>query len=157
MGWKLDFIKNIFLAFEAEWIAIINLTERLPPYKLLWPHIRNGRYSVRSGYHLPVEIQDRQWIQGASDSEIEDGGRGSGNYNCQKKIKTFPWGTFHDTLPRKTNFVHKVDPETSCSSCNMGTEDLRHTSGLQQQLRCCDLLLFCLFVLGPCITWIGHI
>uniref|UniRef100_A0A2N9HZ73 Reverse transcriptase domain-containing protein n=1 Tax=Fagus sylvatica TaxID=28930 RepID=A0A2N9HZ73_FAGSY len=45
-------IQAAFLPYDADAILQIPLSSRSPPDKLIWHATKNGKYSVRSGYHL---------------------------------------------------------------------------------------------------------
>ncbi|XP_030923859.1 uncharacterized protein LOC115950759 [Quercus lobata] len=51
LQWNRAFIDMAFNRFDAEAIYRIPLSRRCVPNKLFWLYNKNGRYSVRSGYH----------------------------------------------------------------------------------------------------------
>ena len=53
--WDEDKIRTIFLPYDANAILQIPLSSRSPPDQLIWHATKNGKYSVRSGYHLLLQ------------------------------------------------------------------------------------------------------
>jgi hypothetical protein len=58
-GWNCNFIKDIFHQDEAEVIASIPLSPSYPPDRLTWLGTTDGLFTVRSAYHMGMEIQAR--------------------------------------------------------------------------------------------------
>jgi hypothetical protein len=50
--WNTNLIRTIFLPYDAEAILKIPLSDRSPPDRLIWHANRDGKFTVRSGYHL---------------------------------------------------------------------------------------------------------
>ena len=50
--WDCEKIQAAFLPYDTDAILQIPLSSRSPPDKLIWHATKNGKYSVRSGYHL---------------------------------------------------------------------------------------------------------
>ena len=50
--WKADMIRDIFLEHEADSILSISLSTTLPGNKLVRTATANGKFSVKSAYHL---------------------------------------------------------------------------------------------------------
>jgi hypothetical protein len=58
--WNSPLIASIFLPEEAEVITNIPLSQSLPRDWLIWRCTKDGEFTVRSAYHLGMEIQARQ-------------------------------------------------------------------------------------------------
>ena len=56
MRWKSSMVDSIFLPHEAEAIKSIPLSVRSPPDKLVWAETTNGKFTVKSAYHLAIRI-----------------------------------------------------------------------------------------------------
>jgi hypothetical protein len=55
-GWNTSLINAIFSMEEAKVIAAIPLSTTLPSDRIVWQGTKNGVFSVRSVYHLGMEI-----------------------------------------------------------------------------------------------------
>ncbi|KEH40735.1 hypothetical protein MTR_1g033950 [Medicago truncatula] len=58
--WKRDLIFSIFNTFEARQITSIPLSFRLPEDTFIWDGEKDGKYSVRSAYHLLGEERRKE-------------------------------------------------------------------------------------------------
>ena len=57
-SWKVNLVRELFLPFEAETILRILLSFSLPDDKIIWVGSRRGELSVKSTYHIAVNIVD---------------------------------------------------------------------------------------------------
>ena len=55
-AWKTDTVKRLFFPHESDLIASITLSSHLPDDKMVWALTSNGKFSVRSTYHLAMEM-----------------------------------------------------------------------------------------------------
>ncbi|KAF3975410.1 hypothetical protein CMV_001341 [Castanea mollissima] len=51
-AWKANMIQDIFMEHEANSILSITLSTKLPTDRLVWSAAANGKFSVKSAYHL---------------------------------------------------------------------------------------------------------
>ena len=65
--WNLNLLNRVFLHFEAEQIASIPLSIRLPDDKQVWATTSNGLFSVRSAYKLALELEKDKEAGSSSD------------------------------------------------------------------------------------------
>ena len=65
--WKSSVMDFIFLPHEVEAIKSIPLSVRLPPDKLVWDETANGKFTVKSDYHLVVSLSSLDSNGSASD------------------------------------------------------------------------------------------
>ena len=125
--WKSDLIDQIFLQSEAEIIRQIPISLCNSPDKVIWRCTSNGIFSVRSAYHLQLELHQRAKGQ-HSQTPV-----GSENWNKLWRIKVpnaeklFLWKACHNSLPTKLNlFKRKVVNEPWCPICNQHEESVEH-------------------------------
>ena len=59
-AWKYDTMKRLFFPHEADLIASIILSSQLPEDKMVWVLTSNGKFSVRSAYHLAMEMEAKE-------------------------------------------------------------------------------------------------
>lgn len=60
LGWNCSLIDKIFSVSEARIIKNIPLCPSLPLNKIIWNDTSNGMFSVRSAYHLGLELVRKQ-------------------------------------------------------------------------------------------------
>jgi hypothetical protein len=58
--WNTSIIENNFLEEERETILNIPLSPFMPNDKLIWRCTKNGEFSVRSAYHLGLDIRTEE-------------------------------------------------------------------------------------------------
>lgn len=68
--WKEDLIRAFFSQEEAEVILNIPLSPFLPPNQLIWKDTKDGKFSVRSAYHLSLSLSDLD--KGQCSREVEE-------------------------------------------------------------------------------------
>ena len=86
---------------------------------VVWMHTKNGKYSVKSGYHLARKVM-------RNDDGVGNSDRVGGQQIWKKiwqlhvpsKIKIFGWRACQDILPTRVNLVRwKIITETGCQCC----------------------------------------
>jgi hypothetical protein len=60
LGWNCSLIDRIVSVNEARIIKNIPLWHSLPPDKIIWNDTSNVMFSIRSAYHLVLELVRRQ-------------------------------------------------------------------------------------------------
>lgn len=58
-SWNVPLLHAIFNPEEASVSASIPLSPNLPPDRLIWLGTKNGNFSVKSAYHLGLEIIEK--------------------------------------------------------------------------------------------------
>lgn len=121
--WKQDLIDEIFLPIDIPLITGIPLTRRHIPDALIWPHTKNGAYSVRSGYHW---LRERQLIDKATPSTSSIKWHKLWKLCIPPKMKIFFWRLLHSALPYNMNLQRRgITLPANCSTCE-NSEDLFH-------------------------------
>ncbi|KAG8383631.1 hypothetical protein BUALT_Bualt04G0034100 [Buddleja alternifolia] len=57
--WNMELIRTVFWADDVDLIQTIILGRVVVPDKRVWHFTQDGRFSVRSAYHVAVEINER--------------------------------------------------------------------------------------------------
>ena len=105
-AWRHDVIMERFCREEADAICKIHLSRRNISDLVVWLHTKNGKYAVKSGYHVARKVLRK-------DGGVGSSGGASGQQVWKKlwqlhvpnKIKIFAWRTYQDILPTRVNLV----------------------------------------------------
>uniref|UniRef100_A0A2N9FT78 Uncharacterized protein n=1 Tax=Fagus sylvatica TaxID=28930 RepID=A0A2N9FT78_FAGSY len=125
--WDTEKIRGSFLPYDADAILQIPLSYRSPPDKLIWHAIKNGKFSVRSGYHLLLQEEQNSNPGSSQDREIDPLWKVIWSMRVPAKIRSFIWRACHESLPTKMGLMRrKVMDSPWCASCGTGTEDCLH-------------------------------
>jgi hypothetical protein len=120
-NWNRTLIESTFLPEEARTILDIPISPFLPRDKLTWRGTNNGEFSVRSAYHLGLEV--REWLN-PSGSGIE---KDSEVWKAYWRLLVPPAVKMFDLLLTKTNlFRRKVCKDQTCPICQREGETLMH-------------------------------
>ena len=129
-SWKVNLVRELFLPFEVETILRILLRFSLPDDKIIQVGNRRGELSVKSAYHIAVNIVDTQAIGGSSLGDVRAPlWRKLWHLNLPAKIKIFAWRACMNALPTMQNLRSGgVVVEVSCPFCNHCCESTSHAS-----------------------------
>ncbi|XP_062147743.1 uncharacterized protein LOC133856702 [Alnus glutinosa] len=117
-GWNSGLITEIFNPEEAKVIVTLPLCPTLPPDRLVWRGTTNGIFSVRSAYHMGMEVKVRD--NGSTSKEV--GGHKVWStiwrLGVPNNVKKFMWRACNDLLPTKQNLHRrKIVENESCPCC----------------------------------------
>lgn len=126
-GWNCALIDNSFSAYVANIIKNIPLYPLLRPDKIIWNGTLNGVFSVKSAYHMALDLLRRKNGECSSSS---------GNSEFWKKIwaveapnasNFFLWRACQNVLHTKQNLLRKgvVDSDL-CPCCQLEVESVIH-------------------------------
>ena len=126
--WNLNLLNRVFLHFEAEQIASIPLSIRLPDDKQVWATTSNGLFSVRSAYKLALELEKDEEAGSSSDgSHLHQFWKRLWSCQILHKIRHFAWRAARDILPTKANLVaRKILVDNNCEECGLCAESFYH-------------------------------
>ena len=127
-AWKYDTVKRFFFPHEADLIASIALSSHLPEDKMVWALTSNGKFSVRSAYHLAMEMAAKGENGSVSDgSQLRKFWKWLWRLNIPHKVRHFAWRACKDILSTKENLMHqKVLLEGTCITCRLEVESSAH-------------------------------
>lgn len=117
--WKVDLIKQWFITQDVEDILSILLSAHGARDRLIWIGSRNGKFLVRSAYHLTQVAQERGGQATSLDQSMAwKIWRGIWSMNVPNKVKHFTWKACRNILATKENlWRRKVTQEGLCEEC----------------------------------------
>ena len=115
--------------FDAVAILRIPLSRRQVQDRLVWKFCCDGKYMVKSGYHVACRLYDD--TNGREESSVQRNDHKLYKQLLQlhvpSKIKVFGWRTCLNILPSKVNLVRRqVLQEDKCEFCQRCSETVIH-------------------------------
>ena len=120
---------NEFHPKDAEAILRIPLSRRLSIDKLFWLHNREGKYKVKSGYHLAKQLEREAESQRECSKGVDVNPVWCKLWKLKlpNKIKIFMWRACHNILPTSENLVRRrVIDDSTCELCQREMESVLH-------------------------------
>lgn len=108
-------------------ISIIPLSHLLPQDRLFWVGTNDGVFTVRSAYHLGMEILDRS--KGTTSTGVygSDVWKAIWNLRLPNPVKLFLWRACNNLLPTKENLhCRKIVDDNKCPCCTREAESVIH-------------------------------
>jgi hypothetical protein len=125
--WNRRLIEEHFLEEERAIILNIPLSPLLPRDKLIWRCTKKGEFSVRSAYHLGLDIQTAAKPSSSMKSDENEVWKVCWNSNVPPVVKTFIWRACHNLLPTRVNLRRRgVCEEALCPICLHEEETIEH-------------------------------
>jgi hypothetical protein len=125
--WNTTLIQAVFSEEEAKVITNIPLSPVLPKDRLLWRGTQHGDFTVRSAYHLGIEIQEQEGGQCSHMTKGLEVWKTIWALEVPNPVKIFLWKACHDLLPTRVNLVHKrVVEDKFCPCCTIEEESIFH-------------------------------
>jgi hypothetical protein len=125
--WNTSIINEIFTKEEAKVIVNIPLSLRFPSNCLIWIGSASGIFTVKSAYHLGMELKDRE--RGQCSTAVIDPGvwKAIWDMKVPNCVKLFIWRAYQNILPKRVNlFQRKVVDDCSCPCCGTEEETIIH-------------------------------
>ena len=126
-AWKTNMIREVFLEHEADSILSIPLSTTLPADRLVWTTNANGKFNVKSAYHLA-----RNGGRSGDGESLDPLGMHTFWQRLWKakvpnKVRNFGWRACQNILPTKTNLFHrKVLDNPTCEECGLHPKTVVH-------------------------------
>jgi hypothetical protein len=128
--WDIELLNSLFSVVDVQRILEIPLNNQGFDDFIAWHYNKNGRYSVRSGYHI-------QWKHtfGARQGQLALPGSSAINpvwkelwrLKIPSKCKIFLWRALHAIIPLKSILVNRhIGTSGQCPICQQAPEDLIH-------------------------------
>ncbi|OMO73216.1 reverse transcriptase [Corchorus capsularis] len=128
-SWQLESIAHRISEEEAEAILEVPINDTGGDDEMIWRHEKNGKFTVRSAYHMYKETEDRRLIQMPSSSHTipEKFWKFIWSIFCPNKIKNFLWKVGANIVPTMENlFKKKVIGNPLCTICNEKAKTVEH-------------------------------
>jgi hypothetical protein len=126
-GWNCSLIDSSFSAYVANIIKSIPLCPSLPPDKIIWNGTSNGLFSVRSAYHLGLDLLRSKKGECSSSSNRSEFWKKLWAIKAPNSSKIFLWRACQNLLPSKQNLLRKGVVENDlCPCCNIEEESIIH-------------------------------
>jgi ribonuclease HI len=125
--WNIPMVEAIFNMDEANIICGLPICPNTQPDKLIWGAAKNGQFSVKSAYHVAMEM-GRRYV-GSSSSEGPHCGlwRRIWRIGGPRVVKLFMWQACNNILPTNENlFKRKILTDALCPICKSEIESVGH-------------------------------
>ncbi|KAK9996844.1 hypothetical protein SO802_021530 [Lithocarpus litseifolius] len=127
--WDKELVATVFHRFDADAILRIPLSHSYVSDVLLWLHNKNGRYSVKSGYHISRLLLKEARCEGESSAPVSNSYVWDKIWKLQvpNKIKVFGWRACQNILPTRANLApRRIIEDDSCPICLRHSESVIH-------------------------------
>jgi hypothetical protein len=115
------------LCRKADVILNIPLSPNLPQDRLIWKDTKDGKFTVRSAYHLGYSLHDNDRGQSSSGASEQGVWKLLWSLRVPNQVKVFTWWALHDILPTRVNLVRrKVIEDNLCPVCKTERETVIH-------------------------------
>jgi hypothetical protein len=97
------------------YLWVVNLPKYPTRFKLVWEAAKNGQFSVKSAYHVAMEMGRRYAGSSSSEGSSSDLWRRIWRISGPRVVKLFMWQACNDILPTNENLLKwKVLTEALC-------------------------------------------
>lgn len=126
--WKIDVVRSLFLPFEANTILKIPLSYNLFEDCLIWIGNKNGKFTVKSAYHITLIMVDSTKVgKSSSSNEKTSLWKRIWHQKIPPKLKIFAWRTCVNGLPTMFNLSHRgIYCSSFCPLCDRAIETTAH-------------------------------
>ena len=126
--WNVSTIRASFLPFEVETILKIPLSHDLPEDKIIWIGYSRGNFTVKSAYHLALNLLDSDGNEECLTRDMcKLIWRKLWRLNLPPKIKIFAWRACINGLPTMEAINHRgISHSKACPVCKNEAESIDH-------------------------------
>lgn len=125
--WIEERVRRCFIEEDAISILSMPLSARMPPDKAIWKGTKDGKFSVKSAYHIATEKLSTCGIDLPSTSSPPKIWKKIWQLNIPPSTRHFMWRACRDLLPTNMNLRRRgiqVDP--LCAGCGLEAESTSH-------------------------------
>ena len=127
MEWDGQLIDLKIAPFMAQKVKAILLCRSRMRDCIVWLRTRDGNYSVKTGYQLLVESENRKDALGSNSDNLRSFWKGIWKMRIPNKIKNFYWRACTKSLPTLANLYQwKVVTSPLCNGCGTSREIVLH-------------------------------
>lgn len=125
--WNVPLIKDSFIPADAEEILSIPLGGQNRKDEVVWALDSKGVFSVKSAYHLAVQLNSANEASGSHVSGQKGKWRKIWKLNIPPRTRVGVWKIMKNYIPSKQNLIGKgLDINPGCSFCRSKLETLVH-------------------------------
>ncbi|XP_059445337.1 uncharacterized protein LOC132177129 [Corylus avellana] len=125
--WNIPLIKEIFLDEEVHQICSIAICPQTQQDRLVWSGTKNGLFSVKSVYHLAIDLYNRGAGGCSSGDKLAPFWKQIWCISAPRVVSLFIWQACNNILPTKGNlFKRKIATDPLCPICCMEEEIVGH-------------------------------
>lgn len=125
--WKVDLVNVVFSKEEAEVVRSIPISQGGLTDKLVWGQTKDGKYSVRSAYHMVQQRMVQTGGESSSQKNKDEVWTRIWELNVPTATKLFIWRAVSDLLPtRKNLWKKKIVEDPLCPICKLNEETVTH-------------------------------
>ena len=147
--WNIELVREIFCREEVDIICNLGTCPGRQPDKLIWVGTKNGRFSIRSAYHMAKRHEEVE--EGSCSNRDSD----KAFWNMIWRIKVpravqhFLWKACNNILSTKENlYKRRITEDSLCPLCQNATETVSHIlwsceSSKDVWVECCRSLQKC--------------
>lgn len=123
---------DLFSQEEVEHMLSIPLSMRMVADQRIWHFEHDGKFSMRSAYHVARSIGSNAAVGASRSASVNDDGRTKllrrvWNVCVRGKVKICVWRVCLDALPTKSNLSEqRVEVDNCCSLCGCSGESIEH-------------------------------
>lgn len=126
-AWNVELVKETFWEEEAKIILSIPLSPTLPRDRRIWRCTSNRDFSVRSAYHMEMELVALSNCSGLGQETKSTAWKICWKLRVPNVAKMFLWKAFNNLLPTKSNMSKKgVTKDNLCPICGLEEETVSH-------------------------------
>ena len=120
-------IDRCFLPFEAAKIKSLPVCMTPQEDILIWPKSKEGVCTVKSGYQLLCEMEDKELASASTTGGTKKLWADLWKLRVPNKVKKFAWRACTNSLPTMENLLkRKVVQSALCSNCKREPENVVH-------------------------------
>ena len=120
-------IDRLFLLDKAATIKVIPLSLFDQTDLPFWPYSREGVFSVKSGYHRLMELEDTELNGATNDGITSPIWKAIWRMNVPNRVKSLVWRAGRNALPTRMNLVRRqILTDAMCPECKVQPEDTQH-------------------------------
>ena len=113
-------IDRLFLPDEAATIKAIPLSLFDQTDLPFWPYTRDGVFSIKSGYHRSMELEDIELNGATNDGITSPVWKAIRRMQVPNRVKSLVWRAGRNALPTRINLVRRhILIDAMCPECKV--------------------------------------